>query len=275
MQAPAINHHPRIYRIIKEIAPLQRQISEHPLVQQIDDLKALQCFMEHHVFAVWDFVCLIKALFSKIVCVKSTWVPPHDPNSARLLYEILTAEETDILPGSDNYVSHFTLYRNAMSVCGANSRAIDTFLNAVKDETRLNVALNKAGAPDAAILFVEQTFRIIRGPIHNLAASFVFGREGMLPGLFTALLFQIKRHKIKHTEPFIYYLERHVEIDGGDHFPKAAEMLCNLCQDRDKDWEQVSIAAVQSMQARILFFDGIQQCLALNTAGSVEKNPSG
>ena len=44
------------------LQPMQDQIATHPLIALLTTQSAIQIFMEHHVFAVWDFVCLVKAL---------------------------------------------------------------------------------------------------------------------------------------------------------------------------------------------------------------------
>ena len=48
--------------IFQECAPLIEQINQHLLYQSIHSLHDLRIFMEHRVFAVWDFMCLLKEL---------------------------------------------------------------------------------------------------------------------------------------------------------------------------------------------------------------------
>ena len=48
--------------IFRQCSPLMEKINQHPLYQSIHTLSHLRIFMEHHVFAVWDFICLLKEL---------------------------------------------------------------------------------------------------------------------------------------------------------------------------------------------------------------------
>jgi hypothetical protein len=51
-----------IERLRGRLAPLRAALACHPVSGQIDGPAALRKFMEHHVFAVWDFMSLLKAL---------------------------------------------------------------------------------------------------------------------------------------------------------------------------------------------------------------------
>ena len=51
-----------IDQIQKSIQPIKLSIEQHPCYNEINDLEAVRLFMEQHVFAVWDFMSLLKAL---------------------------------------------------------------------------------------------------------------------------------------------------------------------------------------------------------------------
>ena len=50
--------------------------------------------MESHVFAVWDFMSLLKSLQALLTCTK--WKPNMDSKSARLINQIIVDEESDL-----------------------------------------------------------------------------------------------------------------------------------------------------------------------------------
>ena len=59
--------------VFHQCTPLIEQINMHPLYKSIRSLPDLRIFMEHHVFAVWDFMCLLKELHRRIVSTRAPW----------------------------------------------------------------------------------------------------------------------------------------------------------------------------------------------------------
>ena len=53
---------PRFDRLRSRLAPVQSALFDHMVYRRIDGIDALRTFMEYHVFAVWDFMSLLKAL---------------------------------------------------------------------------------------------------------------------------------------------------------------------------------------------------------------------
>ena len=51
-----------IQKLQEEIAPLREQLIHHKLYKNIDSIERIRLFMESHIFAVWDFMSLLKAL---------------------------------------------------------------------------------------------------------------------------------------------------------------------------------------------------------------------
>ena len=138
----------------ERLADLKKGLLSHPLYREIDRLEALQRFMEHHVFAVWDFMSLLKALQRRLCSVDVPWLPAADPNHCRLVNEIVLAEESDA-DGRGGFASHFELYRRAMVRCGANTQAIDCFLDELRRGKGVSAALEAPAIPACARRFVR------------------------------------------------------------------------------------------------------------------------
>ena len=110
---------------LDRINALQFKLNNHKLISGdlIDNIYDLQIFMEHHVFAVWDFMSLIKFLQNHFCPTTDCWVPLNrskkENRCARLVNEIILAEETDYDLNGKDIVSHFELYLDAMEEIGA------------------------------------------------------------------------------------------------------------------------------------------------------------
>ena len=158
------------------LEPLRRSLLEHQLYSRMATLDSLHVFMQHHVFAVWDFMSLLKALQQRLSSVTVPWLPPTNREGCRLVNEIVLAEESDE-DGAGGYASHFDLYRQAMMHSGADTRGIDRFLVALSKGRSVREALDIAEVPTGISQFVLQTFEIIDiGDLPAIAAAFAFGR---------------------------------------------------------------------------------------------------
>ena len=246
-----------IDRIRTRIFPLREALLEHPLYARIDGLPALRVFLEHHVFAVWDFMSLLKALQARVCCVGVPWTPPAHPSSCRLINAIVLGEESDE-DGRGGFASHFDLYRRAMIGCGASTVAIDLLVASVRRGSPIAEALEISGTPEPARRFVEATFAVIdRGEAGALASAFAFGREDLLPVVFRKIVAEIDAGAGGALGEFRYYLDRHIELDGDDHGPMALALVEDLCGDSPESWGAAEAAAVGALESRLALWDAV------------------
>jgi hypothetical protein len=251
----------RIERLQARLAPLRAALSSHRIYEEIDGLAALRLFMEHHVFAVWDFMSLLKGLQRRLCCNDVPWLPPADHASARLVNEIVLAEESDE-DGRDGFISHFALYVRAMARCGADTSTVERFLTELRRGSPLTAALDTAGVPACARAFVRRTFAVIDGgDLVGLAATFTFSREDLLPDLFRRIVDALHKEAGGRLDDFRYYLHRHIGLDGDEHGPMAARLVQSLCGDHDGRWEVAARAALVALEARRDLWDGMHAAI--------------
>jgi len=251
----------RLQEIEQRLAPFRTALLNHPIYQEIDRLDALRLFMAHHVFAVWDFMSLLKALQRRLCCVEIPWLPVADPASSRLMNEIVLAEESDD-DGQGGFLSHFELYRRAMARCGADTVLIDGFLDDLRKGTSVFAALESPGVPACVRPFVRQTFDIIQsGDVCAIAAAFTFGRESLLPSIFQRIVDELNLETNGSLAEFKYYLDRHIGLDGDEHGPMANRLLQLLCGSDESNWRLAQKTAIDSLKSRNELWDGIDDVI--------------
>lgn len=240
-----------------EIAPRRNQIIHHPLFRSLHHIDAMRVFMSHHVAAVWDFMTLLKSLQCQLTCVDLPWVPTSDANTRRMINEIVLAEESDI-DSDGTPISHFELYLNAMTLAGSPTTAMRTVIENLHDGQALEDALTPLqNTSPAAMTFILDTWRIVtQHPLHDQAAVFAFGREDLIPDMFTEIVKNLSSQFPSELAGFQYYLKRHIELDEGEHGPLALRMVSQLCgQDPDK-WASATAAVQHALTSRIALWDG-------------------
>lgn len=254
------------------IRPLRDRLATHGLYKALKTEQQLRVFMETHVFAVWDFMSLLKGLQSRLTCVSSPWVPTALPESRRFLNEIVLGEESDVYEG--RAISHFELYLEAMEQAGANTSAIRGLI-AKLGSSSVAEALESAAIPAGAKAFVQATFGLIdTGKVHAMAAAFTFGREDLIPEMFSALVRDLNQQSSGRFGTFLWYLERHIEVDGEDHGPLSLRMVADVCGSDERKWEEAAEAAEAALKARLALWDFVLgEILATNGAASGFKSP--
>ena len=227
----------------------------HKIYNSINNVDDLHIFMENHIFAVWDFMSILKTLQKKLTCTDVPWAPKGGGTPARLLNEIVTEEESDIDIYGE-YRSHFEMYYQAMNEAGANTKKIESFLNNL--HFGVNKSLDKSSSPMPAINFVKTTFSMLENaPIHVVASMFTFGREEVIPNMFRSIINKIDNDLKGRLKSFIYYLDRHIGVDEDEHGPAALKMVKVLCQNDETRWDEAAKAAKMTMRARVVFWNEI------------------
>jgi len=263
----------RLQHIQERLAPVRSGLLNHPIYQGIDRLDSLRLFMEHHVFAVWDFMSLLKTLQRRLCCVEVPWLPTLDPLGSRLVNEIVLAEESDD-DGQGGFASHFDLYHRAMTRCGANSAPIDGFLGELRNGQAVAAALESVGIAECVRRFVRQTFHVIDGGnLCAIASAFTFGREDLLPAVFQRIVDELNVEAGGGLEDFKYYLHRHITLDGDEHGPMANRLLRSLCGSDESRWQVAERAAVDCLEARRGLWDGIFDVIRRNKNSAIKAIP--
>ena len=251
--------HPGIDRLEERIGPARERVVGHPLYARLVDVPAIRTFLEHHVFAVWDFMSLLKSLQRNLTCVELPWVPTGPTGSRRLINDIVLVEESDELRGG--FISHFELYVAGMAEAGADTGPIDGFLRLLRERRPVPQALAEAGVPAPSAEFVRTTWSFIEGaPVHCQAAAFAFGREDLIPDMFQQVIGV--NEGVGGLDTFVDYLARHIEVDGEQHTPMAMQMLADLCGDDEVKWRDCARTVNEALTARSLLWDGILAALA-------------
>jgi hypothetical protein len=251
----------QIEKIKKTIEPLRQEIINHKVYSSIKDIDDLKVFMQFHVYAVWDFMSLLKTLQSNLTCTSVPWFPKGTADTRFLINEIVVGEESDIdLNGIRK--SHFELYLDAMKQCGANTSKIEVFTDVLKNTSDFNSAFLASETPKEAKDFVDFTFNVIEsGKDYLQSAIFTFGREDLIPGMFISIINEMHKNFPDDISIFKYYIERHIEVDGDHHSHLAIQMTTNLCKHNEQYWKEAEEAVINSLKQRIELWNGVYRNL--------------
>jgi hypothetical protein len=260
----------RITKLQTAIEPLRIQIINHEVYAQINTLDDLRIFMKYHIYAVWDFMSLLKALQIELTCTTLPWFPVGSGNTRSLINEIVAGEESD-LDFHGIKKSHFEMYLDAMEQCGADTSEIKSFTDTLKGTGDFKQAYSSAGSPEAAREFVDYTFTLALGKQPHLQASaFTFGREDLIPGMFDTMVSDLNSKFPEQLSLYKYYLDRHIEVDGDHHSHLALAMTAELCKDNEEYWQQAEQAAIDALQHRIKLWDAALQAIKSLNSVAIE-----
>lgn len=236
-------------RIIKE---QHRKLVHHPVYGELTNLAAIRTFMEAHIFAVWDFMSLLKSLQNKLTCTSVPWRPSsYSADVVRMINEIVLGEESDV-DQYGNPCSHFDLYIKAMKEVGADTAPIMSFLE----------TLNTDNLPEAVKPFVVHNLDVaMNGRVEEVAASFFYGREKLLPDVFEAILKTLGSEGVE-CPTLRYYFERHIEVDGDSHGPLAEKCLAEICSTDGTKNLRANYAGIQALRYREKLWDSTYKAIS-------------
>jgi Protein of unknown function (DUF3050) len=112
--------------------------------------------MEDHVFAVWDFMSLLKRLQQDLTCTKVPWFSADDARAARLINDIVIGEDTHVDPERLLCQPPRSLPR-AMADVGASTRQFETFRTLAAVGTSVEAGMVRTGVPPHVRAFVADT----------------------------------------------------------------------------------------------------------------------
>jgi len=227
----------------------QKELLKHPVYHQFKNLESLKHFMEWHVFAVWDFMSLLKSLQRQITCVSLPWRPsPYPSEMVRLINQIVLGEESDLDP-QGNACSHFELYLKGMKEVGAKTDRIEEFLKTG----------DMKSLPEGVRLFIEHNLKVAQeGDVVEVAASFFFGREKLIPDMFQVIVDTLTHEKVE-APTFLYYLQRHIEVDSGEHGPLALRCLDYLIGGSEEKRLKAQQAGAKALEMRLYLWDQVDK----------------
>ena len=245
-------------KITQNLEPLKSKLKNHNLYNIINTQEDLKIFCESHVFAVWDFMSLLKKLQIELTSINIPWMPSNNSEVSKLINEIVAGEETDeTLDGSA--ISHYEMYINAINDIGVDTNLISNQISSLNDINTIIDDINKLDIDDYIKEFLKFTFRIINNDkTHEIASAFTFGREDLIPDMFIPLLEKINSSDNTRIDKLIYYFKRHIEVDGDMHGPMAMKMLSFLCSDDETKINESLVASKDALKVRIALWDGIE-----------------
>ncbi len=240
----------------QKIQRLKAQLQNHRVFSLLQTPQDLALFMSWHVFAVWDFMSLVKKLQHRLSSMNSPWLPPLNPLACRLINDIVLSEESDELPDG-SYLSHFEMYLRSMQEIGADTTQINTFIEHLSVTGDIDQAFDAARVSAGIRRFVNHTLiEVNQDNLNRIMGNFFYGREDVIPLMFQSLL---EKWQLDATQApmFVYYLKRHIDLDSDSHGPAALKIIAEITRGQAQDLEQVNTAAESAMLERLHFWDAL------------------
>jgi hypothetical protein len=250
-----LNHmkrHPNNYNLSHIGDMIRDDLMNHPIYNSINTTDKLAIFMSRHVYAVWDFMVLLKSLQIKYTNVNMYWTPPENMIAARMINMIVLGEETDDIDGVA--LSHLELYIRAMNDSNIPTKDIMGFIKKVsliRGDVSLMVKFHNI--PPYIKEFILNTLSMANSKSVITASAFLYGREDPIPEMFSKI---VSMGIVDTNVHFKKYLERHIELDHDHHAPMARKFIDSIIKN-DNDRNLIQLGRIQAINARIKLWDGI------------------
>ncbi|MEE2678672.1 MAG: DUF3050 domain-containing protein [Myxococcota bacterium] len=240
----------------------RKRLQDHALYGAVRTIGDLRRFTEFHVFAVWDFMTLLKSLQRELTSVSLPWSPPRDPEAARLVNELVLAEESDAIGAGANlrHLSHFAWYLEAMTEIGADRTAIDTWVDSSRRSDSLRAALGTTELVPAVGAFLSATADTLDEPLPVRAATFHQARESIIPEMFLPIADQLAARGFE-CATLLAYLRRHVDVDSQEHAVASEQMVARLLEGSPELASRADAVSVHALSARAALWDAILEAL--------------
>jgi hypothetical protein len=160
-------------------------------------------------------------------------------------------------------MSHYEMYIDAMKQVGANTSAIDVFVDAIENGDSVEIAAKKIDLEAPILEFIQFTMDVVNSnKPHCIASAFTFGREDVIPDMFLEIVSQSQTQNNEQTYgKLLYYLNRHIELDGDEHGPISLKMVAELCGEDDTKWNEVLETAKAALKFRLKLWDHITNAI--------------
>jgi Protein of unknown function (DUF3050) len=65
------------------LSSVRAALLSHPIYTHVASVADLRRFTDDHVFAVWDFMSLLKRLQQDMTCIRAPWFPANNAKAAQ------------------------------------------------------------------------------------------------------------------------------------------------------------------------------------------------
>ena len=245
-----------INQLNKQILSTRKKIINHPLFKIKMDKEQIVLFMTYHIYAVWSFMSIVKALQKNICPDNIPWTPNENTSNglARLMNEIIFCEESDEI-SKGSYLSHFEMYRRAMIAIGVSTKNIDYIVKMINTKGYSISLLSSTKIPKSCRNFMINDIKVAKSnDLSEIIGVFCIGKETIIPSMFK----QILRSIPKSNKLLINYFHRHIDIDDNRHGPLAKKMLRVITKTKANKYKAFK-SGLNSLQLRHKLWDELHK----------------